>query len=104
MLVAMTIPGLAVGLVVLAAVDRLAVWAQGRSWLPWYRSSPRRGVSNTAFDELHAQLSAGKRQQIEQRKTEQLRRDDAGDAAPPRTRIDLDNRSAVIHLPPPGDS
>ena len=99
LLVAMTIPGLAVGLIALAAADRLALWFGRRSWLPWQRSGRhRREVSSTAFDEMHATLYAGKRVQLEQRRTEQLLRDDAGDAAPPRSEIDLDRRTAVIRL------
>jgi hypothetical protein len=99
LLVAMTIPGLAVGLIVLAAADRLALWFGRRSWLPWQRTGRhRRGVSSTAFDEMHATLYAGKRMELEQRRTEELRRDDAGDAAPPRSEIDLDRRTAFIRL------
>ncbi len=101
LLVAMTIPGLAVGLIALAAADRLALWFGGRSWLPWQRSGrARREVSSTAFDEMHATLYAGKRLQLEQRRTEQLLRDDAGDGAAPRSEIDLDRRAAVIRLDP----
>ena len=96
----MTIPGLAVGLIALAAADRLAPWFGRRSWLPWQRSGRRRrDVSSTAFDEMHATLYAGKRLQLEQRRTEQLLRDDAEGSAPPRTTVDLDRRTAVIRLP-----
>jgi hypothetical protein len=98
LLVAMTIPGLAVGLIALAAADRLALWFGRRSWLPWQRTGQRRAVSSTAFDEMHATLYAGKRIQLEQRRTEQLLRDDAGDAAPPRSEIDLDRRTALVRL------
>jgi DNA-binding HxlR family transcriptional regulator len=47
-----------------------------------------RKVSSTAFDEMHANLYAGERMQLEQRRTEQLLRNDAGDAASPRSEID----------------
>lgn len=99
LLVAMTIPGLAIGLIVLAAADRLALWVGDRSWLPWQRGTGRREVSSTAFDEIHATLSAGKRVELAQRRTEQLLRDDAGDAAPPRMTVDLDRRTAVVRMP-----
>jgi len=49
----MTISGLAVGLVALAAVDRLGVWLHGRSGLPRYRDG-RRPISAAGFDELQA--------------------------------------------------
>jgi hypothetical protein len=65
----MTIPGLAVGLIALAAADRLALWFGRRSWLPWQRTGPhRREVSSTAFDEMHATLYASKRTQLEQQR------------------------------------
>ena len=99
LLVAMTIPGLAVGLIALAAADRLALWCGGRSWLPWQRTGrERREVSSTAFDEMHASLYAGKRLQLEQRRTEQLLRDDADGSAPPRSEVDLDRGTAVVRL------
>ncbi|MFL6123463.1 hypothetical protein [Actinophytocola sp.] len=33
----MSLPGLVVLLVVLAALERFGLWANGRSWLPWRR-------------------------------------------------------------------
>jgi hypothetical protein len=49
----MTIPGLAVGLVALAALDRLGLWLHGRSGLPWYRDG-RRPAPAPGLDELQA--------------------------------------------------
>ncbi len=91
----MTIPGLAVGLVLLAALDRFGVWVHGRSGLPWYRDG-HRAAPAAGFDELHAIFQASKRQQIERRKLESVLRDDEHDGAPPHFRIDLDEGRSVI--------
>jgi Family of unknown function (DUF6191) len=92
----MTIPGLAVGLVVLAAVDRFGVWLHGRSGFPWYRDghwpAPAAG-----FDELQAVFYSSNRHPIERRRAELMLRDDEHDGAPPRVvRVDLDTGRAVI--------
>ena len=91
----MTIPGLAVGLVVLAALDRLGLWIRGRSGLPWYRDGHRPG-SAAGFDELQAAFHPGNRHAIERRKLELVLRDDEPDGAPPPVRVDLDRGLAVI--------
>jgi hypothetical protein len=49
----MTIPGLAVTLVALAALDRLGLWLRGRSGLPWYRDGHRPAPA-PGLDELQA--------------------------------------------------
>lgn len=91
----LSLPGLAVALVVLAAVDRLGVWARGRSGLPWFRDG-RRPASAPALDELQAMFHATKRHSIEQHKLELVLRDDEHDGAPPRVRVDLAACRAVI--------
>lgn len=80
----MTIPGLVCLLVLLGAVDRFTTWATTRSWLPWQRQARGRSVSTVAFDELEACFYAGKRHQIEQRRAEEVLRDDDSEGAPPR--------------------
>ncbi|CUU54139.1 hypothetical protein Ga0074812_102143 [Parafrankia irregularis] len=91
----MTIPGLACVLVLLSAVDRFAMWATTRSWLPWQRRHGGRGVSTVALDELEACFYAGKRHQIEQRRTEEILRDDDSEGAPPRA----EPAQAIVRLP-----
>lgn len=58
----MTIPGLAVTLVALAALDRLGLWLRGRSGLPWYRDghrpAPAPGLSGDLPSRLTAALTA----------------------------------------------
>jgi hypothetical protein len=91
----MTIPGLAVGLVVLAALDRLGTWLHGRSWLPWYRDGYRPAPA-AGFDELQALFYASKRHTIERRRAELVLRDDEHDGAPSHVRVDLNSRRVVI--------
>lgn len=91
----LTIPGLAVSLIVLAALDRLGMWLRSRSGLPWYRDG-HRPASAPSFDELQAVLYASNRHTIERRKADLVLRDDAHDVAPPGIHVDLDGRRAVV--------
>ncbi len=91
----MTIPGLAVGLVLLAALDRFGLWLHGRSGLPWYRDG-HRAAPAAGFDELQAAFQSGKRHAIEQRRLESVLRDDGDDGAPPHFRIECGEGRAVI--------
>ncbi|MGW2542848.1 DUF6191 domain-containing protein [Kitasatospora sp. NPDC001574] len=50
----------------------------------------------TAFEELYALFSAGKRVQAEQRQARLVLRDDDRAGAPPRTEGDLDAGTAVL--------
>jgi hypothetical protein len=95
---AMTLPGLVLLLLALAAVDQLLLRTRGRGIVPWRRDSQ---VSSTGFDLLHAALSPGKADELAQRRTEELVRDDEDDGAPPRSEIDLDAGIARLRLPRP---
>ena len=53
-------------------------------------------VSSTGFDLLHAALSPGKADELAQRHSEELVRDEEAEGAPPRSRVDLD----AGHRPP----
>ncbi|WP_318552253.1 DUF6191 domain-containing protein [Kitasatospora fiedleri] len=93
---AMSLPGLVCALVALACVDQLALRARRSRWVPW-RGTGREGqVSATGFEQLHAQFAAGKQAELEQRRTTLMLRDEEGDAAPPRSTVDLDGGVAVI--------
>lgn len=94
----MTIPGLAAGLVVLAAVDRFGVWLHGRSGLPWYRDGHRPAPA-ASFDELQAVFYSSTRHAIERRRAELMLRDGEQDGAPPHVHVDLDGGRAVITRP-----
>jgi hypothetical protein len=78
----MTIPGLAVILVALAALDRLGMWLCGRSGLPWYRDGHRPAPA-AGLDEFQAVFHSSKRHVIERRRAELVLRDDRHDGAPP---------------------
>ena len=92
----MTLPGLVLLLLAVAAVDQLMLRARGRGLVPWRRDSQ---VSSTGFDLLHAALSPGKADELAQRHTEELVRDDDEDGAPPRSEVDLDAGVARLRLP-----
>jgi hypothetical protein len=91
----MTIPGLAVILVALAALDRLGLWLCGRSGLPWYRDG-RRPAPAVGLDEFQAVFHSSKRHVIERRRAELVLRDDGHDGAAPRTLAGPGRQPAVI--------
>ncbi|WP_371480367.1 DUF6191 domain-containing protein [Kitasatospora sp. NBC_00315] len=96
---AMSVPGLVCALVALAFVDQLALRARRSRWIPW-RGSGREGqISATGFEQLHAQFAAGKQHELEQRRTTLMLRDEDGEGAPPRTRVDLARGRAVVRVP-----
>jgi Family of unknown function (DUF6191) len=95
----MTIPGLAVTLVALAALDRLGLWLRGRSGLPWYRDGHRPAPA-PGLDELEAVFYSSKRHTIDQRRAEHVLRDDEYDGAPPDSGVDLTGRRVAITLVP----
>lgn len=92
----MTLPGLVVLLLALAAADHLLLRLRGRGLVPWRRDTQ---VSSTGFDLLHAALSPGKQDELDQRRTEALVRDGEEDGAPPRSRVDLDGGVAHLRVP-----
>ena len=93
---AMTLPGLVLLLLAVAAVDQLLLRTRGRGIVPRRDNTP---VSSTGFDLLHAALSPGKADELAQRQTVELVRDDEDDGAPPRSRVDLDAGIARLRLP-----
>jgi hypothetical protein len=95
-LIAFTIPGLVLGLVVLAAIDRMGLWANRRLRLPWRRDEQGRGVSAVGVDELSAFFQGTKRQQLDDKRSSLVLRDEENDGAPPRSTVDLDGGTAVI--------
>jgi Family of unknown function (DUF6191) len=94
----MTIPGLAVGLILLAALDRAGLWLHDRSGLPWYRNG-HRPAHAAGLDELQAVFQSGTRHAIERRRAELVLRDDEHDGAPPLVRVDLDKGHVLITRP-----
>ena len=102
-LVLMTLPGLVILLTVLAFVDQLLLRVGRAGVLPW-RTGGRQGqVSATGFEQLHASFSPGKQNELRERQSALMLRDDDEDGAPPhRTTVDLDGGTAVVRVPPTG--
>jgi hypothetical protein len=92
---ALTLPGLVVVLVLVAFADQLLLRVRGHGLVPWRRDTQ---VSSTGFDLLHAALSPGKQDELDQRRTEELVRDDEDDGAPARSRVDLDGGVAYLRF------
>ncbi|MFF7978588.1 DUF6191 domain-containing protein [Streptomyces sp. NPDC007901] len=95
----MTLPGLVVLLTVLAFVDQLLLRAGRAGVLPWRNSARQGQISATGFEQLHAALSPGKQNELKERQSALVLRDDEEDGAPPRTTVDLTAGTAVIRLP-----
>jgi hypothetical protein len=99
----MTIPGLAIGLILLAVLDRAGLWLHGRSGLPWFRNG-HRPAHAAGLDELQSVFHSGTRHAVERRRAELILREDEDDGAPPLVRVDLDQGRILITRPnrPPG--
>ncbi|WP_086818951.1 DUF6191 domain-containing protein [Allokutzneria sp. NRRL B-24872] len=95
-LFALSLPGLAVLLVVLAALERFGLWA-----LPWLSRSSSPTFAEVGFDEFGAAFDAGQRHKIDERASQSMMRDDADDGAPPHSTVDLDGGVATLRLEPP---
>jgi hypothetical protein len=93
---AMSLPGLVVMLVVLAALERFGLWAGNRSWLPWRRKREGTPVSAAGFEELDAFFGAGKRHELDERNHSLMLREDEEEGAPPLMKIDLDGNRVVL--------
>jgi hypothetical protein len=87
----MTLPGLVIALVLGAMILRISR-TMGRG--------SREGVTTSAgFDVLSELLNPADRHRLEEERREALRRDDAEDGAPPRSRVDLESGTAHLRLP-----
>lgn len=95
-LVALTLPGLVLALLAVAAVDQLLLRLRGHRLAHSRRDTQ---VSSTGFDLLHAALSPGKADELAQRHSEELVRDAEAEGAPPRSRVDLDAGTARLRVP-----
>ncbi|MEU6944338.1 DUF6191 domain-containing protein [Streptomyces sp. NPDC046316] len=86
-----TLPGLVILLTVVAFADQI-LRATGRG--------RRTGqVSSTGFEQLHATFSQGKQNELKERQSALVLRDDEEDGAPPhRSTVDLAGGRAVIRI------
>jgi hypothetical protein len=92
-LFALTLPGLVVLLVVVAAAED--AWARLGRRSPLYRRE-RHALSAGGMDVFSAALFPGRAVDLEQQRVRELTRDDVENGAPPNTRIDLDSGVAYI--------
>ncbi len=67
--------------------------------LPWRNAARQGQVSATGFEQLHAALSPGKQNELKERQSALVMRDDEEDGAPPHSTVDLTSGKAVIRLP-----
>ncbi|MFJ8444323.1 DUF6191 domain-containing protein [Kitasatospora griseola] len=101
----LTLPGLALALVMFLVASRVVRRLAGSGLVPArYRRRPGRfaGLSSTsavALDVFTGSVNTGKAGELEERSGEAVRRDEEGDAAPPRSTVDLGSGRAVIVLP-----
>ena len=94
-LFALTLPGLVILLVVLAAVEH--AWSRFGFRSPLHRRA-RHALSAGGLDVFSAALFPGKALDLEEQRIRATRRDDVEDGAPPNRRIDLDGGVAYIDL------
>ncbi|QEV19952.1 DUF6191 domain-containing protein [Streptomyces alboniger] len=93
------IPGLALLLFICCGTELvLRRFFKGRSIL-FRRSSARRPLTGHAFDEFNLIFNGNKLVEIKQQQQQEMLRDEEGDGAPPRTRIDLNKGIASVVLP-----
>ncbi len=95
---AMSLPGLVVVLIAVAGID-LALTTRRRLR---GATGDRAKVAAVGFDALGLALAPNRRHQQEHDAFLELSRDEDGDAAPPRSRVDLDSGVARIVVPPRG--
>ena len=92
-LFALTLPGLVILLVVLAAAEHAWSRLGRRSRL---HGRERHALSAGGMDVFSAALFPGKARDLEEQRVREMRRDDVDDGAPPYDRIDLDSGVACI--------
>jgi hypothetical protein len=104
--VAMSLPGLVILLVAAAAVEALLSRRRSRRDGTVSGAHPRRrpAVAGAAFDMLGLALAPSTRHKLEHDEFLELSRDEEGDAAPPRSHVDLDTGFARIVVPRPDGS
>ena len=95
-LFAMTLPALVVILIVAGAVDVLVTRRRRKGG-----TAAKPKVASAGFDVLGLALAPGTQHKLEHDLFLELDREEAGDAAPPRSTVDLDAGTARIVLPAP---
>jgi len=98
---ALSLPGLVVILVVGIAIEQVLVRRRNRRADAEGRPRQKPVVAGVAFDALGQTFAPSTRHKKEHDEYQELRRDEEGDAAPPRSVVDLDAGVARIVLPSP---
>jgi len=93
LLVALTLPGLVLLLVGVAVVEQVLARLGRRSPLARGR---RHALSAGGLDVFSAALAPGRAVDLDEQQARVMHRDDLGDGAPPRERIDLDGGVAYL--------
>jgi hypothetical protein len=93
---AMTLPGLVLILIVVGVVDLVLTRRRRRRG----ETGAHAKVAEVGFDALGLALSPGRRHKKEHDEFLELKREEEGDAAPPRSEVDLDSGVARIVVPP----
>lgn len=93
-----SLPALVVLLTVLAVIEVLLAQFGRAGFLPWRRKRGTRWVASTGFEVLHGHFSAGKAQELKQRHSSLVLREDEQAGGRPSTYIDLDEGTATIRL------
>ena len=94
----LSLPALVVLLVLFAVVDQVMLALGKAGILPWRRGGDDRPVSATGFEVLHGSISPGKAQELKQRQTSLVMREEDEAGAPRRGGIDLESGRAVIKI------
>jgi hypothetical protein len=92
------IPGLALLLFICCGTELVLRRFFKRSFL-FRRGSSRRPLTGHAFDEFNLLFNGNKLVELKQQQQQEVLRDEEGDGAPPRTRIDLNKGTARVVLP-----
>ncbi|WP_405823568.1 DUF6191 domain-containing protein [Streptomyces sp. NBC_01390] len=99
----MTLPGLVILLTALAFADQLLLRAGRAGVFPWRNSARQGQISATGFEQLHATFSPGKQNELKERQSALILRDDEEDGAPPhRTTVNLEDGIAIVRMPHAG--
>jgi hypothetical protein len=96
MLFAMTLPALVLLLVVAGVLDVAITRRRRRRG----EATARPQVAEIGFDALGLALAPGRKHKQEHDEFMELKRDEEGDGAPPRSHVDLDSGVARIVVPP----
>ncbi|OLF06494.1 hypothetical protein BLA60_31500 [Actinophytocola xinjiangensis] len=92
---AMSIPGIVCLLVVLAALERFGLWGGRRSWLPGRGDRTRSSISGVGIEEFGAFFYAGKRDELEHRKSELVLPESETSGDPPEISVDPETGETV---------